>query len=96
MWNLDYALLVIRMLQPIAFVNGFNLHLGGGVLNNGKSDSDLDIIALPRFQIEPNRTAFLAECANLGWTKIDEYELPRRELVLLTRNKAVIEMIFFL
>ena len=47
MWTLEQGLAVVRELQPRS--RGFNYHvaLGGGVLNNGSSDKDLDVYFLP-------------------------------------------------
>lgn len=45
-WTLNEAIDVIRRLQPFAHQYGFSLSLGGGVLNNGSSYKDLDIVAL--------------------------------------------------
>lgn len=54
-WTLDQALTLIRQLQPTAFEAGYHLNLGGGVLNHGKSNNDLDILAMPgSFEIETN------------------------------------------
>jgi hypothetical protein len=48
MWELAGAVALIRRLQPKAHEYGFNLTLGGGVLNNGYSPKDLDVVAVPR------------------------------------------------
>lgn len=47
MWTLDKALDIIQAIQ--ADVRKFNYHvtLGGGVLNTGSSDHDLDLFILP-------------------------------------------------
>lgn len=47
MWTLDEAVKLIRNLQPKAHKLGYHLALAGGVLNNGTSDKDLDILAVP-------------------------------------------------
>ena len=47
-WDLASAVNFIRALQPEAHSSGWNLCLGGGVLNNGFSTGDLDIVAVPR------------------------------------------------
>ena len=51
-WDLVRAVLYIRGLQRKAHQFGYNLTLGGGVLNNGHSDHDLDIVAIPRNGID--------------------------------------------
>ena len=47
-WTLDAALLWIREMQPKLMEAGWCIMLGGGVLNKGHSDSDLDLLAYPR------------------------------------------------
>lgn len=47
-WTLDDALALIRSLQPAAMESGWCLMLAGGVLNNGFSANDLDLLAYPR------------------------------------------------
>jgi hypothetical protein len=46
-WDLEKAVEFIRKHQDEALHNGFNLSLGGGVLNSGKSWHDLDIVIAP-------------------------------------------------
>lgn len=52
-WDLAKALLIIKQLQPLARNVNFHLALAGGVLNNGKSKKDLDIIALAMHNDRP-------------------------------------------
>jgi len=47
MWTLDSAQTLISKLQPKAWEAGWNLCVGGGVLNEGRSNSDLDLVAIP-------------------------------------------------
>jgi hypothetical protein len=46
-WYLADALVLLRELQAIAWPAGWHLALGGGVLNHGYSDKDLDLYVLP-------------------------------------------------
>lgn len=46
-WTLEQGLEFIRKYQADALHNGFNLSLGGGVLNSGESWHDLDIVIAP-------------------------------------------------
>jgi hypothetical protein len=48
MWTMADALELIRMLQPHIMEAGYYLALAGGVLNNGSSNNDLDLVAVPR------------------------------------------------
>ena len=47
MWTLEEALVLCRTLQPSVTKFGYHLCLGGGVLNIGRSDKDLDLYLLP-------------------------------------------------
>lgn len=51
--TMDSALKVIRTMQP--YVRQFNYHLalGGGVLNVGESDKDLDLYCIPFSELGP-------------------------------------------
>lgn len=53
-WTMRTALQLIRKLQPVT--RDFNLHLclGGGVLNKGRSEKDLDLFFLPLGGKAPN------------------------------------------
>jgi hypothetical protein len=59
MWTLEEGLEVVRLLQPGAAERGFNLSLGGGVLNKGTSLHDLDIVAAPAKDAKPDVNTFL-------------------------------------
>jgi hypothetical protein len=47
MWTLETGLYFVRLYQDQAMHHGFNLSLGGGVLNSGQSWHDLDIVIAP-------------------------------------------------
>jgi hypothetical protein len=47
MWCMHDALGVLRRIQPLAKVYGYHVCLGGGVVNTGGSDKDLDLYFLP-------------------------------------------------
>jgi hypothetical protein len=69
MWTLEEAFVLIRKLQPIAFKTGYNLTLGGGVLNNGFSHNDLDLVAIPRGNDIPTNWTDLAEAIEGQWKR---------------------------
>lgn len=46
-WTLDEGLNLIRALQPKTREFGYHLCLGGGVMNKGISEKDLDLYFLP-------------------------------------------------
>ena len=47
MWELEPALRIVRAIQPHTREFGYHLALGGGVLNKGQSEKDLDLYFLP-------------------------------------------------
>lgn len=47
MWEFGDSLPLIRHLQEKCHQIGYHVALGGGVLNNGSSDKDLDLYFLP-------------------------------------------------
>lgn len=47
MWTLSQALELIRDLQPLVREEKYHMLLGGGVLNKGESDKDLDLVFIP-------------------------------------------------
>jgi hypothetical protein len=47
LWTLDEALELVRRLQDDTRQFGYHLAIGGGVINNGYSDKDLDLYFLP-------------------------------------------------
>jgi hypothetical protein len=48
-WTLEEALHLIRLIQPKVMRDAnYYLALAGGVLNNGSSENDLDLVAVPR------------------------------------------------
>lgn len=47
-WSLDRALSFIRGIQPQCEENGYYIALAGGVLNNGESYNDLDLVLMPK------------------------------------------------
>lgn len=49
-WYLADAQLAIRDLQQLLWPLGYHIALGGGVLNHGYSDKDLDLYVLPTYR----------------------------------------------
>lgn len=82
-WRLDDALRLIRLISPICHLYGYNLHLGGGVLNRGFSTKDLDILAMPRFQVGqdvPSMLEGIVKVAPAYTLKNGVNELPYRNV----------------
>lgn len=59
MWTIEEGLEFVRRLQPGAAERGFNLSLGGGVLNKGESLHDLDVVVAPAKDAKPDVEAFV-------------------------------------
>lgn len=57
-WTLENSVELIRILQPLAHQHGYHLALAGGILNRGYSDKDLDVVALPRSEMEQDWPEF--------------------------------------
>lgn len=57
-WALKDALVLIRDIQTEAMELGYYIALAGGVLNEGFSENDLDLVAVPRTP-DPDREAFV-------------------------------------
>lgn len=57
---------------------GWHFALAGGVLLNGESDHDLDLIAFPRCSVAANRKALRAVLRECGWhLRMQAWELHR-------------------
>lgn len=98
MWTAAEALAFIRMIHPAAFDAGWNLHLGGSLATgSGESDSDADVLAMPRFQTrEHDRVRLLSHLKVIGW-KLEgaSSALPHREVWrLVSSSDKVIDLIF--
>lgn len=87
-WTLEDALRYIRALQPVAMEAGWCILLGGGVLNKGWSDSDLDLLAYPR--VADSSVEDLLEVLPAG-----DWSLTPVSSVLSYRNEGrLVELIF--
>jgi hypothetical protein len=98
-WDLVTAIYFIRELQPWAYKNGFNLHLGGGVLDRGWSTNDVDILAMPRAQnpVDWRRDTseeYLCNCIDHWYREPKEKLLPNRRIVRFSRQAIYVELIF--
>ena len=68
-WTLEEALKLVRALQPGTREFGYHLALGGGVLNNGVSEKDVDLYFLPLDNQPPIRPDKLVEWLEGLWGK---------------------------
>lgn len=59
MWTLDQALDLIRDLQPLVRELNYHITLGGGVLNTGESEKDLDLFFIPLNGYQPQSRVVL-------------------------------------
>ncbi len=91
-WTLDQALNLIRLLQPTAFEAGYHLNLGGGVLNHGKSNNDLDILAMPgSFEVDTNIEKLVRRLVTYHNFSLDEIKTNYNGIIVhkLSRNTSV-------
>lgn len=58
-WGLDDALTLVRQLQKEVRPFGYHIALGGGVLNKGMSEKDLDLYFLPLVEHAQNYTKMM-------------------------------------
>ena len=65
-WTLDDALELIRALQPDSKRYNYHICLGGGVLNRGRAEKDLDLYFLP-FGMPPSRANELIQWLEGMW-----------------------------
>jgi hypothetical protein len=94
MWTLESGVAVTQALSPIAFGLGWNLHLGGGVLDHGRSEHDMDVLAMPRWQTQQDKDGLLERLAQLGWLEVRQRTLPHWDVRRLQRKEQVIDLIF--
>jgi hypothetical protein len=69
MWRIEHALSVVRALQPMTRDFNYHLTLGGGVLNLGRSDKDLDLYFLPLCNDTDHEPALLLGFLEELWGK---------------------------
>lgn len=78
-WTIPRARACISLLHPIAFANGYNLHLGGGVLVKGQSKNDLDVLAVRRPQtLEVDTEMLFKQLYLMGFRSIKQSHYPYR------------------
>lgn len=83
------ALLLVRKLQAVAWPLNFHVALGGGVLNHGYSDKDVDIYVLPRY---PGGNESVT-CAGHDYEKlVDEFAYELGTLTARDYNAELQEM----
>ncbi len=99
MWNMEEALLFIRNLQPVVKKYNFHLALAGGVLNNGYSVKDLDIICMGMHNDLPNRTKDMISKFEVDYNAVlnttEEYVMQGRLLYKMNLNGKVIDLFLY-
>ena len=76
MWTIAQGLIVVRALQDHIRQFGYHLALGGGVINKGQSDKDLDLYFLPMGTSEnPERPAGLLQFLKMLWGDCTELRM---------------------
>lgn len=93
MWTLDTGLRVVRALQQPIRQFGYHLAIGGGVVNKGESQKDLDLYFLPMSHNgnSDQLLIFLKEiwgsCEDIGKDYENEYEHPCKLKVKFFRRE---------
>ena len=74
MWTLEQGLTVVRALQEHIRTYGYHLTLGGGVINKGSSNKDLDLYFLPMGcpDRSPERPGDLLAFLEMLWGKSED------------------------
>lgn len=100
MWTLSSAAALVSSLQPKAWTAGWNLCVGGGVLNNGHSGNDLDIVAIPTSKASRNIDLWqlffdayydLEEVSELPCAKVYKFRQGSRFIDLLVMRCGQVE-----
>lgn len=86
--TLKTALAYIRDLQPRVMDAGWCILLGGGVLNRGWSDHDVDLLAYPRTLLS-SRETLLAILPPGTWSRVEVADIYSYEV-----KGARVELIF--
>lgn len=72
MWTLDKAIKLVRDTQSTAFSFGYHICLGGGVLNKGNSEKDLDLYFIPLVGVHESFDR-LVQSLDIGWGIGEEF-----------------------
>lgn len=80
MWNIEEVAPLMGKMNALALHANFNLGLGGGVLNNGYSNKDLDIICLPRSRKFANREELIEEMKTILQSELQAYDFKVENL----------------
>lgn len=89
-WTLVEGLVWVRLIYPTAIRAGFNLHIGGSLMYQGKSNKDLDIVGLRRPQVlDVSHDSVIREAAELGFDHMHvETKIPFRVIHKLRARKT--------
>lgn len=79
MWDLESARSFVALIHPKAFEAGYTLHIGGGVLLQGYSDNDLDVVAIRRPSVScGNDAILLQQMRDLGMKAVKQFTVGER------------------
>lgn len=92
MWTLEIARVVVKELQPQAWALHWNLCMGGGVVNNGSSDNDFDVVAIP-MNLQAENAHVLALFTNSGWKLVRTSNLSCATWHQLEMDGRIIELL---
>lgn len=99
-WDIASAVVWLQTMQIEAHELGYNLALAGGVLNNGFSENDLDVIAVPRCHGTPVDYNGLLDLFGVAGINRTGFLIgpPTRRVVVCTpvEGKPHVDLIVFL
>ena len=78
-WTLGEAVGLVRALQPLIRKFNYHLTLGGGVLNNGYSNKDLDLYFLPMEKGQESSKAGLLAFLAENWGPSSTMATPKKK-----------------
>lgn len=87
-WFLEDALVLVRELQPQTRKFDYHLALGGGVLNKGQSDKDLDLYFLPLSKTDKCNNRGLVGWLSSLWGKPKKFWVDKVELTMAQYQAA--------
>ncbi len=103
-WNLDTAIPVAQLLEPIAVKHGYHIGLNGSVLYRGSSNNDLDLIVYRHHYPKAdnhiwNRDAFIEDCVKAGFSDFEDcgaqYDAERKDMVEISSDARDVFQCYF-
>lgn len=88
-WNLVEAVTLVAELQPEVYAAGYYIVLAGGVIVNGFSSNDLDLIVMRRLYVNQHEKEFQQVFEDRSWVVLNKYEKPQKRWKIGRNNKLI-------